>query len=354
MQAERGATNSHIVSDGSSSQKSPILSSSASISAPSSFSPSGVKFIEHRVSKMDTLAGVAIKYGVEVADIKRANGLVTDIQMFAHKSLQIPLPGKHPPTLLVSNGSTQNGEKSPPNRSHYDILNSLESLKLKPNRHNHQISPAMCGLQSFYGFTRPEMALCNSEKTPPLPPEKKKLSESSPTSDPILRRHRKSHSLVNVASLADGDVSEDSTHSDRSIRRRQKADAEPLAAAILLREKAPAAEPLAAAILLKVEGAGGMFPGRTGKCTALRPKTGSMMEIEASRRSSSSVMESLADVFVSVRKSSSTSNLSEPESSFSAIWGTSKRCWKPDGVVRPIFDGLPKPIISWKNKAALD
>ena len=35
---------------------------------PVSLSPSGigVSFIEHHVSKMDTLAGIAIKYGVEV------------------------------------------------------------------------------------------------------------------------------------------------------------------------------------------------------------------------------------------------------------------------------------------------
>jgi len=32
------------------------------------------------------------------------NGLVTDLQMFALKSLQIPLPGRHPPSLFLSNG----------------------------------------------------------------------------------------------------------------------------------------------------------------------------------------------------------------------------------------------------------
>ncbi|CAM6121725.1 unnamed protein product [Calypogeia fissa] len=39
-------------------------------------------YIEHPVSRFDTWAGVAIKYGVEVGDIKRMNGLVTDLQMF--------------------------------------------------------------------------------------------------------------------------------------------------------------------------------------------------------------------------------------------------------------------------------
>ncbi|MED6220805.1 hypothetical protein PIB30_048397 [Stylosanthes scabra] len=37
--------------------------------------------IQHSISKMDTLAGIAIKYGVEVADIKKMNGLGTDRQI---------------------------------------------------------------------------------------------------------------------------------------------------------------------------------------------------------------------------------------------------------------------------------
>ncbi|XP_042401243.1 lysM and putative peptidoglycan-binding domain-containing protein 2-like [Zingiber officinale] len=69
-------------------------------------SPCALKYIEHHVSKLDTLAGVAIKYGVEIVDIKRTNGLTTDLQLFAHKILLIPLPGRHPPsTLIQCNGS---------------------------------------------------------------------------------------------------------------------------------------------------------------------------------------------------------------------------------------------------------
>ena len=47
----------------------PASSSSLSSSPSPSYSSSscsGLNYIEHRVSKMDTLAGVAIKYGVEV------------------------------------------------------------------------------------------------------------------------------------------------------------------------------------------------------------------------------------------------------------------------------------------------
>ncbi|CAO2814041.1 unnamed protein product [Amaranthus hypochondriacus] len=80
---------------------------SASSSSSTSCSPS--RFIEHHVTKMDTLAGIAIRYGVEVADIKKLNGLVTDLQMFALKTLHIPLPGRHPPSTCVLNGYSSSG-----------------------------------------------------------------------------------------------------------------------------------------------------------------------------------------------------------------------------------------------------
>ncbi|KAG5008504.1 hypothetical protein JHK85_027046 [Glycine max] len=72
-------------------------------------SPPRLGYIEHHVSKFDTLAGVAIKYGVEVADIRKMNSLVTDHQMFALKTLHIPLPARHPPSPYLSNGSSTPG-----------------------------------------------------------------------------------------------------------------------------------------------------------------------------------------------------------------------------------------------------
>lgn len=64
-----------LVADGFPSSSSCSLSSSSSSSMLSSSSSSSVgptvhlNYIEHRVSKMDTLAGVAIKYGVEVNSV---------------------------------------------------------------------------------------------------------------------------------------------------------------------------------------------------------------------------------------------------------------------------------------------
>lgn len=308
--------------------------SPASVSSPSSFTPVGVNFIEHRVSKMDTLAGVAIKYGVEVADIRRMNGLVTDLQMFARKSLQIPLPGRHPPSPAMSNGSTQNGEKT---RRHQprDIVDSLQSLKLKPSPR--RLSPAMCSLQGYYGLTQSnksklpegtEMSVFKSGKT-------LTFEDDSP-SDPLHNQHQKTLNLVN------GDISDNINDVDGSMRRRQKSDAE---------------QPCfhRPEILLKEEGGGGLFSGRAGKGLALRPKLGSRTDLDDGRKnSSSSGCDSLAgDVSLSVRKSSSASNLIEPEN-ISSIWPTSKWSLKPDAIARPIFDGFQNPLAAWRNKAALD
>ncbi|KAH0887925.1 hypothetical protein HID58_050354 [Brassica napus] len=100
-----------------------LLSPTSSPPPPPSGSSPERGYIEHRVSKFDTLAGIAIKYGVEVADVKKMNGLVTDLQMFALKSLQIPLPGRHPPSPCLSNGSLNHGSKASSRTS----LSSAES-----------------------------------------------------------------------------------------------------------------------------------------------------------------------------------------------------------------------------------
>lgn len=47
-------------------------------------------YIYHKVSKLDTLAGLAIKYHVTVSDIKRANGILSDNAMFAREHVKIP------------------------------------------------------------------------------------------------------------------------------------------------------------------------------------------------------------------------------------------------------------------------
>ncbi|RAL39999.1 hypothetical protein DM860_008139 [Cuscuta australis] len=86
----------------------------------------GMNYIEHHVTKFDTLVGVAIRYGVEVADVKRINGLITDLQMFARKTLKIPLPGRHPPSPCLSNGFDVQG-------GGFTGITPSKGLALRPN-----------------------------------------------------------------------------------------------------------------------------------------------------------------------------------------------------------------------------
>ncbi|XP_072963708.1 uncharacterized protein [Typha angustifolia] len=328
-----------------------IPTSSSLPSSSSSSSSSGANYIEHRVTKMDTLAGIAIKYGVEVADIRRLNGLVTDLQMFAHKTLQIPLPGRHPPSLLVADGSDNSREQTPPRQPYNDILDSLQSLKLKPS--SHKVSPAMSRLQGYYGLTPPkrgqkfegtEMAVYKVGRSLCL--EDDALPRKAPNSEPPPSRHRKSRSLVNGFYIENGDIIEDraisevadNSDTERSIRRRQKVDASPVRGSTEM--------------LLREENSGG-FSGRTGKGLALRPKSGSRTDADTSKPNLIPNGNSLLlDTLLTVRKSSSTSNLQDSDSS-SSIWSTSKWSLNPDALGRPIFDGLPKPLTA-RRKAALD
>ncbi|XP_029934999.1 lysM and putative peptidoglycan-binding domain-containing protein 2 [Myripristis murdjan] len=51
----------------------------------------GEKFVEHRVTDSDTLQGIALKYGVTMEQIKRANKLFSNDCIFLRNSLNIPV-----------------------------------------------------------------------------------------------------------------------------------------------------------------------------------------------------------------------------------------------------------------------
>ncbi|KAM6981416.1 lysM and putative peptidoglycan-binding domain-containing protein 2 [Aplochiton taeniatus] len=51
----------------------------------------GEKYIEHRVSDSDTLQGIALKYGVTMEHIKRANKLFSNDCIFLKNNLHIPV-----------------------------------------------------------------------------------------------------------------------------------------------------------------------------------------------------------------------------------------------------------------------
>lgn len=342
----------------------------------------GRNYIEHQVSKMDTLAGVAIKYGVEVADIKRLNGLATDLQMFALKTLHIPLPGRHPPSPSLSDGSSSSGENSmertPPRLGYSNILQSLESLRTESSKKgslatgtSQKVSSAMSNLQKYYGLRSPngkgkdegtEMAVYRTGSSGHF--DNGLFPKASPVSHPFASLIHKSKSLVNgflhengatddYVPLAEAGEGEGEKSNEKSVRRRQKAEAD---SRVGMPER-----------LLKEENSGGSsgFSPATGKGLAMRPKSASRTSTSDSESGwLSSIPVGLGDSImtdgpVGVRKSSSTPSFIDQDSSSSSIWPTSKWSLKPDlqalstvAITRPIFDGLPKP--SRRGKAALD
>ncbi|CAN0888307.1 LysM and putative peptidoglycan-binding domain-containing protein 1 [Linum grandiflorum] len=305
-------------------------------SSPTTSPVSRRGFIEHSVSKFDTLAGVAIKYGVEVADIKKKNGLVTDHQMFALKTLRIPLPGRHPPSPSLSNGSPceSNCEHTPLQRRYSDLFDSFQSLRPKSSS-GRKVSSAMSSLQGYYGLSAGD------------PSQSLRLS---PDSNPPLTHQRKSRSYVNV--LLDENNGRDCTDSDSMVRRRQKSEAD-------------------FPNMLKSEENNGVAvsAGITGKRLSLRTKatnrSGLLTDFEtvAGLSPKQATLDSEAvdpvSAAAAVRKSSSTSSLNDTDCAFS--WPSPKWSLKADlqalsaaAIARPIFDGFPKPLSGWRNKAAVD
>ncbi|XP_021735416.1 uncharacterized protein LOC110702077 [Chenopodium quinoa] len=338
-----------------------VSSSSTNSSSPSSSSSSPSRYIEHYVTKLDTLAGVAIRYGVEVADIKKLNGLVTDLQMFALKTLYIPLPGRHPPSPCLSNGHSTAGpsssEQTPSRRVRPDVLESFQTLRITPE---YKVSPAMSSLRGYYGLNEQknssdgfEMALYSKGSTSYGEDERSFTSPS--LMNPPLSQHRRSRSVANGFKTEEDDLSNDMDNAAKWIdnlnKRRQKSDAD--------FARTPGK-------LLKEEnGSGGWFSAITGKGLALRTKAASRTSLasEAEAGGSNGFLFSLGDSNAAesssgVRKSSSTPSFQDQDgSSSSSIWSAAKWSLTPElqaALTKPIFDGLPKPISGRKSKAALD
>ncbi|XP_042459506.1 uncharacterized protein LOC122043102 [Zingiber officinale] len=311
-----------------------ICSASPSSSCSSA---SGSKYIEHNVSKLDTLAGVAIKYGVEVADIKRINGLSTDLQMFAHKSLLIPLRGRHPPPSPIQSKALVDDR---------DVLDSFQSAKLKSDG-SFITSSAMSTLQRYYGLTQhksrstPEgtemMTVYRACSSPNL--ENESLLKSAPASTTQLRSHRSDNDLEQALLLdKSGDASDgEKLTMDKSVRRRQKTDNDPLIT------------PEAA-----IEDDDKGLVTRIRRGLAPRSLLASLIDPEPVKQNTTLTEEtSLTNSLLTVRKSSSNSSLQDSEND-NSIWTYSKWTLKPDSVTRPIFSALPKQISVWRSKAALD
>ncbi|XP_076889151.1 uncharacterized protein LOC143539832 [Bidens hawaiensis] len=297
--------------------------------------------IVHAVTRYDTLAGVAIKYGVEVADIKRMNGLTTDLQMFALKSLQIPLPGRHPPSPVISNdsngyhtqGQTTSQTTPPPNRRYTDSFSPIKPLKLSSSPQRN-ISSSITSLRDYYGL--------------PLH-NQKRVGEGFEMTNTPLGLHRKSKSEANGFSKI-SKTDKVAAGADKSIEklvRRRKSEVD-------LNNRTP--EDFAA-----------LQPNMANHTTTeLEPGAPDMVPLGLSSKDSS-----VAQGFSGVRKSSSaptflpseTNNNSNNNTSpvTSSVWPVSWLNFTADlqamsiaAIASPLFDGLPKPTSGRKNKTARD
>ncbi|KAF7808246.1 LysM and putative peptidoglycan-binding domain-containing protein 1 [Senna tora] len=279
------------------------------------------------------------------------NGLVTDFQMFALKTLHIPLPGRHPP----SDGSTTTGhsssDRSTPEQAHHEQSDSIHSMGTESPQL--KISPAMTTLQGFYRLK----GASNISEDGGFP--RNLILSNRP-----LSHHRKSRSLVNVIlskieekpEIVPADKAREGDSdkwNDKRVRRRQKSEGNFPPPELLLRED-------------NSSSSSSGFSSRTGKGLALRQKAASRTSLTIDSEGSGLNpvpigLEdvSLTDVQFGVKKSSSTSCLQdEGNCSSSSVWPTSRWNLKPDlqafSSAKPIFDGLPKPITGRRNKAALD
>ncbi|KAK4750852.1 hypothetical protein SAY87_004334 [Trapa incisa] len=317
----------------------------------------GCKFIVHQVTKMDTLAGIAIKYGVEVADIKRMNCLATDLQMFALQTLRIPLPGRHPPSTVPANGSADTWKKSPVKLPYcngsFGLLDSFESLRLKPPKN--KASPAMNSLQKHYGLKLPisnnasegmEMAVycagTSGNHEDAMPPKSSSFCNSTPKNGSLVGGFmpensgpERYESLINI---------EDESPWENSFWSHQKGEAK---FSVSMPEQ-----------LLKEENSSGgvIFSTIRGKNLDLRRKSTSRTSLvsDGAPRWSNSIPDGLGDPsnsddYVFVRKSCSSSSLQDQESndSSSSMWPPMLPVLSAASIAKPIFAGR-------KNKTALD
>ncbi|XP_030472348.2 uncharacterized protein LOC115690215 isoform X1 [Syzygium oleosum] len=295
----------------------------------------GYGSIEHEVSKMDTLAGIAIKYGVEVADIKRINGLATDFQIFALKTVRIPLPGRHPPPASLPNSAASSGDKNAEKASsstgHYNLSKSSELFKCTSWIHNNRLKghelPAS-------GSTSKYRKMVTGS-----------LVENCSTID-----------YTSIFDVIDSEGEESNTKSTRNCQETEAGS--------------PNATPEK---LLKGENGGGnsSFLATRGKALVLRAKSASRTSLATDAQSSwtnSTRAGAGDDIIVNehpgLQKASSASSLQiQDTTNSSSIWETSKWSLKPDlplfsaaSLTGPILDGLALPITisGWRSKTALD
>ncbi|KAI4894451.1 hypothetical protein NFI96_023813 [Prochilodus magdalenae] len=76
--------------------------------------PLGEKYVEHRVADGDTLQGIALKYGVTMEQIKRANKLFSNDCIFLRHSLSIPVRTERPSLFNGLSLESPDGDSTTP------------------------------------------------------------------------------------------------------------------------------------------------------------------------------------------------------------------------------------------------
>eukprot|EP01133_Synstelium_polycarpum_P014176 gene14176-16712_t len=101
------------------------------------------RFVTHMLTPQDTLAGLALKYGSKVADIKRVNKIWTQDSLFLRKSLMIPIEknedcdeGSSSSSSLASSSGVSPSSSSSSSSSGNNSFNTSNSL-LDSNPFNH-------------------------------------------------------------------------------------------------------------------------------------------------------------------------------------------------------------------------
>ncbi|KAG6575718.1 LysM and putative peptidoglycan-binding domain-containing protein 2, partial [Cucurbita argyrosperma subsp. sororia] len=337
--------------------------SSTDLSSISLFS--GVGYIEHPVSKYDTLAGIAIKYGVEVSDIKRMNALVTDHQMFALKSLQIPTPGKFPSPHLSKDldiSRNSNCERNATRFMSFNLLDSFQSLRIKstklkaPSEAHHANIPTTSETTAYRKGEFNHGGTTTTTTTHPM------LASSH---NPHQNRHRKSRSFADgfhfenveftdIISAPCGAI--DSTKgSEKLVRRRQKSMADFSIAADSVFNKTYISNGECFSMTTKnldVRLDGGSRINATSNGVT---EVSKLTPILTDDVGGGSFMGSNG-MMIGGRRSSSTCNLQDTEkgNSSSSMWSTSwslktdLQALSTAMVTKSIFDGLPRSTTRYK------